>query len=541
MTYQSDDNFVGTDSFSFEATDGLASGTGTVTVNVERNFRPPVISVPPSYTLGEDSTVDITLVGSDPDGSFDTLSFTIVDPPLHGKLSGSGANIVYTPDANYNGDDSFSYLASDGVFESVPAVVNLTITSVEDPPQATTEATIDEGLGYKFQFPVDVFDPDNNENLKVTIDWGDGTIDNDGVITQNGVVVTDSYTPPDGATTDDLEATGPVLDMDEDGAGKVTFEHAYDTPGNHIALICVSDRVETLADGTKQTTADSQTSCTQTTFSITLVADLILHIAPASDTVYPGSLQKFTITVINRPFDIDVPGTLKGLDTNNVTVTGESDTAITLGNINPDRGSCTNDETTFNCSLSLLKSGETATIEVDGDISSQAAGNALLTMTANREADAVDLLEDDAIGIVSVNASGNPPQVTSISTAVGSTSGGETLTVNGEDFDIYADVLLDDIPASDINVVDAKTITVTTPAHVEGPVDVVVINSDNQSAVLTQAFKFLNVLPSGGGNNSGGTGSTSGSGGGSLDELSIILLLLFSMLPLTGRGRMLFE
>jgi len=170
VTYQSDDNFVGTDTFSFEAGDGLASGTGTVSVNVARNYRPPVISAPPSYTLSEDGTVDITLVGSDPDGSLDTLSYVIVDQPQHGTLSGTGADIVYTPDGNFNGDDSFSYRVSDGVYQSEPAVVALTITSVEDPPQVTTEAGADEGLGFKFQFPVDVFDPDKDENLKVTID-----------------------------------------------------------------------------------------------------------------------------------------------------------------------------------------------------------------------------------------------------------------------------------------------------------------------------------------------------------------------------------
>ena len=34
--------------------------------------------------------------------------------PAHGTLSGSGANLTYTPAANYNGPDSFSYVANDG-------------------------------------------------------------------------------------------------------------------------------------------------------------------------------------------------------------------------------------------------------------------------------------------------------------------------------------------------------------------------------------------------------------------------------------------
>ena len=545
VTYQSDDNFVGTDTFTFEATDGLASGTGTVSVNVERNYRPPVISVPPGYTLSEDGTVDITLVGSDPDGSLDTLSYAIVDQPQHGTLSGTGANIVYTPDANYNGDDSFSYRVSDGVYQSKPAVVVLTITSVEDAPQVTTEASTNEGLGFKFQFPVDVFDPDKDENLKVTVDWGDGTIDHDGVIMQNGAVVTESYTPPDGATTDDLESTGPVLDLDEDGNGTVGFEHAYTAVGDHVAQICVSDRVLTLSDGTKQTTADSQTSCTQTTFSISLLNDLILLVEPESSEVDPGTTQKFTITVDNRPFDVDVPGTPKGLDAANVVVSGESGAGIAIGGISSDQGSCTIDQATFSCNLGLINFGETATMEVDGNIGDLAPGNAILTMTANRQADSVALLEDEAIGAVKVNASGKPPLAVSLSDSVGSTSGGQTLTITGQDFDADADVLFDSVPATEVEVVDATTITLTTPAHTEeGLIDVVVVNSDDQLTMLPSAFHFLTVVPVSGGNpdatsgdggNSGGTttGGTNDSGGGSgsLDTTSIILLSLFLSLP----------
>lgn len=537
VTYQSNDNFVGTDSFTFEATDGLASDIGTVTVNVERNYRPPVISVPPSYTVVEDDSVQITLVGSDPDGSLDTLNFTIVDPPRHGVLSGAGASMVYTPEANYSGEDNFSYLASDGVFESAPAMVNLTITAAEDPPQVTTEAAVAEGLGFRFQFPVEVFDPDSNENLKVTIDWGDGAVDTDGVVMQNGAVVTADYTPPDSATSDDLEATGPVLDLDEYGNGIVVFEHAYAAPGDHIALVCVTDRVETLDDGSKQATAGSQTACTQTTFSVTLYSELLLLIVSESEEVDPGASQKYTITVINRPFDVDVPGTPQGLDTGNVVVTGESDAGVTLIDMRPDRGACTHGATTFSCRLGLIEYGETATIEVDGNVDALAAGNALLSITANRTADSVAMLEDEAIGVVLVNTSGNPPRLDSLSSSIGSTIGGQTLTISGRDFDMDADVLFDDMPASDINVVDTTTITLTTPAHREGVVDVVVINSDNQSSALAQGFQYFNVLPVGGGGGPGGRTGSSKGGGGSLDAPSVILLLLFSMLTMTGRRK----
>jgi hypothetical protein len=527
VTYQSDNNFVGTDTFTFEATDGLDSGTGTVTVNVERNYRPPEISAPPSYILNEDGTVNITLVGSDPDGSLDTLSFTIVEPPKHGTLSGTGANIVYTPDANYYGDDSFSYLVSDGVYESDPAVVNLTITSVEDPPQVTTEAEVSEGLGFKFQFPVDVFDPDADEALKVTIDWGDGSVpESDGVIMQNGVVVTGDYIQPDGTIPDDYETTGPLLDLAEDGYGSVVFEHTFTTTGDHVAQICVWDRVETLADGTKQATASSQTRCTQTTFSVSLRRDLILVLEGETSELDPGAHQVYKATITNRPFDVAVPDTPKGLDASNVLVSGENGDGLNLAGVSPKVGSCTVDQSTFNCNLGSLAFGESETIDIEVAVDSQAAGNAMLTLVANRQADSVPLLEEEAVGVVQVTKSANPPQAISLSATLGSTAGGDTVTITGQDFDADADVLFDNLPATEVDVIDAITIVLKTPAHLEGTVDVVVVNSDAQTTTLPNAFQFLNVLPADNSGGSNGGSSGGGGGGGSLDAFSIIMFIL---------------
>src|SRR6185369_6625400 len=65
--------------------------------------------------------------------------------PLHGTLSGTGANITYTPMTNYNGTDSFSFTARDGTVESAPATVAITITPVNDRPvPANTTVTLAE-------------------------------------------------------------------------------------------------------------------------------------------------------------------------------------------------------------------------------------------------------------------------------------------------------------------------------------------------------------------------------------------------------------
>ena len=67
----------------------------------------------------------------------DRLSSAVATPPAHGTLSDhvDGA-ITYTPDADYNGADSFRYNVSDGHGGTDTATVGVTVTPVNDPPVA---------------------------------------------------------------------------------------------------------------------------------------------------------------------------------------------------------------------------------------------------------------------------------------------------------------------------------------------------------------------------------------------------------------------
>ena len=87
-----------------------------------------------SQSLNEDTTKAITLTASDVDG--DPLTFTIVTPPAHGTLTGTMPNLTYTPAANYNGADSFTFKVNDGSVDSNIATVSLTIIAVNDAPVA---------------------------------------------------------------------------------------------------------------------------------------------------------------------------------------------------------------------------------------------------------------------------------------------------------------------------------------------------------------------------------------------------------------------
>lgn len=85
-----------------------------------------------SVTTPEDTATAITLTGSDPDG--DPLTYTVTSGPSNGTLSGTAPNLTYTPNADFNGTDSFTFTVSDGTDTSAPATVSITVTPVNDSP-----------------------------------------------------------------------------------------------------------------------------------------------------------------------------------------------------------------------------------------------------------------------------------------------------------------------------------------------------------------------------------------------------------------------
>jgi uncharacterized repeat protein (TIGR02543 family) len=134
VTYTPDANYNGADSFTFRASDGKTnSNVATVSITVTPVNDAPVANAQ-SVTTAEDTAKAITLTGSDPEGS--NLTYAVVSNPAHGTLSGTAPNVTYTPDANYNGADSFTFQASDGKTNSNVATVSITVTAVNDAPVA---------------------------------------------------------------------------------------------------------------------------------------------------------------------------------------------------------------------------------------------------------------------------------------------------------------------------------------------------------------------------------------------------------------------
>ena len=125
-------NFNGSDSFTFKVNDGTAdSAVATVLITVTAVNDPPMAN-DDSVTMQEDALAPITLSGSDLDG--DPLIYSVLTGPCHGCLNGTAPNLIYTPKANFNGSDSFTFKVNDGTADSEVATVSITVTAVNDPP-----------------------------------------------------------------------------------------------------------------------------------------------------------------------------------------------------------------------------------------------------------------------------------------------------------------------------------------------------------------------------------------------------------------------
>lgn len=136
VTYTPATNYNGLDSFTFRVYDGqVYSSYATVNITVTAVNDAPVAN-PQSVTINANTAKTITLTATDVDG--DALTYSIVDYPANGKLSGTPPNVTYRPNNNYTGGDSFTFRANDGKLDSNVATVSVSVVAV--PPSSSNLA-----------------------------------------------------------------------------------------------------------------------------------------------------------------------------------------------------------------------------------------------------------------------------------------------------------------------------------------------------------------------------------------------------------------
>ena len=132
------------------------------------------------------------ILANDTDVDGDPIHALLVSGTTNGGLTlNADGTFSYMPNANFNGTDTFTYKANDGLLDSNNATVTITINSVNDAPSGTDktvttlEDTVDTFAISDFGF-TDPYDSPANGLLAVKI----STLPGAGWLTDNGVAVT---------------------------------------------------------------------------------------------------------------------------------------------------------------------------------------------------------------------------------------------------------------------------------------------------------------------------------------------------------------
>jgi hypothetical protein len=213
FSYTPSSNFNGPISFTYKVNDGYDdSNTETVFLSVNPINDLPV-ATPQSVSTNEDTNLPITLSGTDPVEGDAIVSYKVTTLPTRGILKQGGSNlsvnsvvtnpsILYSPNLNDNGSDSFAFTVNDGGTEnqeSELATISITINPINDPPQATPQvAPVQIVTNEDTPTPITLSGLDPVENSPI-VSYKITTYPQKGVLRQGGVTINEGeeLTSPD--------------------------------------------------------------------------------------------------------------------------------------------------------------------------------------------------------------------------------------------------------------------------------------------------------------------------------------------------------
>ncbi|WP_274057171.1 tandem-95 repeat protein [Vibrio parahaemolyticus] len=236
VTYTPNDNYHGTDSFTYIVTSGGVSESTTVSVDVTPVNDAPVAKGDTAIT-DEDTPVTIDVLPNDTDIDGDKLSIQSASVPgAQGKVEIVDGKLVFTPAENFNGDAEITYTVTDGVLTD-QATVKVTVNAVNDTPvvesniadqtlaEDFTPYTIDLNTAFSDVDNVDgelTFSVSGNSNIQVAIVNGIATITP--TADWNGSeTLTFTATDPSGESVSQTVdfTVAPVVDIEADSADVV--------------------------------------------------------------------------------------------------------------------------------------------------------------------------------------------------------------------------------------------------------------------------------------------------------------------------------
>ena len=143
---------------------------------VSQFYKPPVAN-DMNINVNEDTAINITLDASDPEG--EELTFTTVEVN-NATITINGNTATYTPDSNFNGVDTFTYMANDGSFNSNVATVTVNVGSVDDEPETNDiNSSTQEDVSVVMTLTASEFDGENY-SFNIVENPSNGTVSLDG-------------------------------------------------------------------------------------------------------------------------------------------------------------------------------------------------------------------------------------------------------------------------------------------------------------------------------------------------------------------------
>ncbi len=164
--------------FNVTSVDGTPA---TVTVTITGTNDGPVANAD-SGSVNEDGSVVFDVLANDTDAESDTLQIDSFTQPANGTVTtGADGTLVYTPDPDYNGSDSFTYTISDGQGGTDTSTVSVVVNAVNDAPVAADDAGTTYAITYtsSWDYDLNAGNDYTNEGVLLTA-IGGTTVDGSG-------------------------------------------------------------------------------------------------------------------------------------------------------------------------------------------------------------------------------------------------------------------------------------------------------------------------------------------------------------------------
>ena len=277
IVYTPANAFLGTDSFSYTIRDGfgLLSNVAVVSINVlDGGANTAPAAADDAIATGEDTPVTLNLTANDSDAEGNLLAggITFVTSPVNGTLRlGAGGNVTYTPAANFNGVNSFTYTVRDSLgLVSAAATVTITVNAVNDAPLAAADSAT------------------TSEDAPVTFSVTANDLDVDGAVLANSVQIVSQ------------PANGQVSTSPD---GTVTYTPTLDFFGVDSFTYTVSDGTAVSAPATATVTVNSVNdapTAVNDVATIPAAVPITINVA-GNDLDLDGTINAATVAITSQP------------------------------------------------------------------------------------------------------------------------------------------------------------------------------------------------------------------------------------------------